>query len=129
VSACSTVEKYEMYPALNYAFPFLFTSDREIVKNIKGELYKVDNELLKELDIFEGVDSGFYKRKKIYVNANNSKVRVHCYIANAIDAVIANIEFTPSPLEEWTKKYENCNTELENYFDMIENSFSDTQTK
>jgi len=129
LSTCSTIEKYEMYPTLDYAFPFLFVSDREIAKNVKGELYKVDDELLKKLDIFEGIDYDFYTRKKIYVNVNNSKVRAFCYITNAIDTVISNIELTPSPLSEWTKEYENCGIELERYSSIINNSTLDKNTK
>jgi len=122
LSTCSTLEKYEMYPTSCYSFPCLFISDREIGKNVKGELYKVNNELLKILDIFEGVNSGFYSREKISVTVHNNTLMAFCYVTNTTDDIISNIDLTPSPLQEWTIEYENCAKELELYSLILKDS-------
>jgi gamma-glutamylcyclotransferase (GGCT)/AIG2-like uncharacterized protein YtfP len=57
-----TTNKYELFAGFTY--PALIHAEGE-GSQVEGELYLVDEETMKFLDIYEGVDSGLYKCEKI----------------------------------------------------------------
>jgi gamma-glutamylaminecyclotransferase len=74
-----TSEKYCMYAESNNRFPYVI---KEISKfNIKGELYKIDETLLKNIDIFEGTPI-HYIREEITVLIKEKEYKAFIYFKN-----------------------------------------------
>ncbi len=63
LNSCKTEELMSLYRYKNYDFPYLSRAPKEC---IYGELYEVDNDLLKALDKFEDCPN-FYVREKIKI--------------------------------------------------------------
>jgi gamma-glutamylcyclotransferase (GGCT)/AIG2-like uncharacterized protein YtfP len=78
------------------AFPYLIKRDHNNGKIIKGEVYEVDEDTLKKLDILEGVPT-HYKKETIYVsykNGNSSEnVTVYVKATPINEKYLSNIEF------------------------------------
>ena len=53
------------------AFPGMVPSN----KAVKGEVFLVDDDVMAALDLLEGVEHGFYRRSRIYINCPVSKER------------------------------------------------------
>ena len=81
-----TLDKFEMYDC---GFPYIIPSEKG--SQIVGEVYLVDQETLKELDYYEGVETGLYKRAKFKIILNEGKT------------ITAWLYFRNSPLEKSTK--------------------------
>jgi gamma-glutamylaminecyclotransferase len=102
IGNCKTKEKYFMvgklsseldsledgrqfsYPPRTFLYPYIFTEDlRKDCKlsNIMGELYEVDDKLIKILDIFEG-HPFIFERKQIMVLYNNQSLESSVYLLN-----------------------------------------------
>jgi len=62
-----TVEKYAMY--VSGMIPFVVKNEK--ISTIKGELYRVNKEILKKVDLLEGHPFG-YKREKVKVRLRES---------------------------------------------------------
>lgn len=71
-----TKEKYPMYIDTFGTYPYLL--DKNDGYNIKGELYIVDEHVLKSLDWLEGCPD-YYKRKEITVLNGDSEITAYCY--------------------------------------------------
>ena len=67
-----TCEKYQMYPSLNYSFPYLIKSEKNYY--IKGEVYKLNSKYdLNALDEIEGYPS-LFTREKIKIKILNGDI-------------------------------------------------------
>ncbi|MFA7083192.1 MAG: gamma-glutamylcyclotransferase family protein [Arcobacteraceae bacterium] len=113
IDNATTLDTFLMYPNINYFFPFLFKaiSHEDIKKSIsvKGELYKINNELLSELDILEGVSAGFYNRETIEVRTlDNIVQKAYVYIANNSLLDSNEVDILKKPLEVWSREDEAC---------------------
>jgi gamma-glutamylaminecyclotransferase len=51
-------------------------------KHIKGEIWEVDEKVLKRLDVLEGVEHGFYKRARIKLINNDKPVWGYLYLGD-----------------------------------------------
>jgi gamma-glutamylaminecyclotransferase len=120
---CVTCDEFEMYPCRDYTFPYLFKTNRDVSKNIKGELYEVDSNFLDvELDNFEGVFAGLFQRETISINLrNNEKLRVQAYIVATSDRILGDIDMTPTPLNEWSKENNQAGLLVDYYKKGLEN--------
>ncbi|KAK6642634.1 hypothetical protein RUM43_004136 [Polyplax serrata] len=85
VSQGKTVEKYPLVIASKYNIPFLLYNPG-VGKNVKGEIYEVDDHVLSQLDILENHPS-FYVRETESVQIipqkeenNDSKEELKCWI-------------------------------------------------
>lgn len=115
-----TQRKYELYPSIDYFFPYLFSEiDYDKSCHIKGELYEVDEVFLaKTLDVLEGVDQGLYSRETCYVSSSSgSKLKAEIYIANESLYDTDMIDFLPKSLSEWTIENEHCGITTEQYIE------------
>ena len=72
----TTQEKFVLYPHESYRFPCVYLD--EAYDNIKGELYEIDVDTFKEIDVYEGYPN-FYNRKIINV-VNDLGKSVEAYI-------------------------------------------------
>ena len=74
--------------------------------NIKGELYKIDHECMENLDEYEGVTKGHYKRMEISVQINNGNViKAHVYCKHKFNDNELNREYIDEYTMECHKKY------------------------
>lgn len=71
-----TKEKYPMYIDTFGTYPYLL--DKNDGYNIKGELYIVDEHVLKSLDWLEGCPD-YYIRKEITVLTKAGEIKAYCY--------------------------------------------------
>ncbi len=120
IDSCKTDGEYEMYPCMNYLYPYLYDTNREIGMRIEGELYEVEENILKgELDIFEGTNDGLYERKTIKVILpNGEKINAEAYITMPTNANIADTEME-HPLREWEQKHNKCGIICYNYIEKL----------
>ena len=61
-------------------FPIMFKRKNNVVH---GELYAVDEDTLKQLDILED-EGGLYNRKKVKVNTGTETIPAYSYIGNRL---------------------------------------------
>lgn len=105
IGEVTTVAGYEMYPSSDYYFPYMFkTIDNGL--NIKGELYLVDNDFIKNtIDKIENVDGGQYVRRNIEVILpSGQKIWSFAYIATSnITEKHCDKGYM---INEWTKEME-----------------------
>jgi gamma-glutamylcyclotransferase (GGCT)/AIG2-like uncharacterized protein YtfP len=98
-----TVEKFILFPAEHYLFPFVSKKSKDF--NILGEIYKINKNILHVLDKLEGVPSS-YNREEVDIMLNNSKkIRAYMYFKNELDNPVLSDEFFPS--DEWKKEDED----------------------
>lgn len=75
-----TIPKYQMYPCLDYKYPFLIKSEPN--NNIIGEVYEIDKITLIKLNILEGYPK-LYLREEIEVELENKEIiKTFIYIKN-----------------------------------------------
>ena len=78
-----TLEKFYMYSYKSYPFPYILRKKLEKCTSepiqIQGEVYKINESILKRLDVLEG-HPDFYKRQEIEVESNTEKLIVESYI-------------------------------------------------
>lgn len=81
ISTATTIEKYQIYPVIGNAYPFLIKSEKQ--NFIKGEVFEViEQETLDSLDVLEGYPD-LYLKENIFVNLENGmKVEVLTYFKN-----------------------------------------------
>lgn len=73
-----TVEKYPLADNGRGTFPYLF-EDVGVGNNVELEVYSVDGELFKSMDIHEGVHIGAYYRGVIDVFLKGLTIECQCY--------------------------------------------------
>jgi len=79
LSKGTTVEKYPLVIATKYNIPFLIDAPT-IGHNVEGEVYEVDNEMLKNLDILEDHPIFYTRRKEpIIMEKGNSEALCWTY--------------------------------------------------
>ena len=72
ISTAITVEKYQMYPSIGNAYPFLIKSEKKY--QIKGEVFKTNSQkILDSLDELEGYPD-LYLKEFIKVELENKKI-------------------------------------------------------
>ena len=81
-----TQDKFEMYDC---GFPYIIPSENGF--QIVGEVYLVDQETFKEIDYYEGVENGLYKKAKFKIILDNN------------ETITAWLYFRSSPLEKSIK--------------------------
>lgn len=74
-----TLEKYLL---IEQYLPYLIKSNNEKSTYITGEVYLVNNDILRELDILES-HPDFYQREEIIVKINNIDYKCWCYFLNS----------------------------------------------
>lgn len=113
-----TLEKFYMYSYRSYSYPYII---REKLENsifdpvqIKGEVYKIDETILKRLDILEG-NPDFYKRQSIYVESlsdskNRPNVEIYVIenkeIIEEVNNLIESSLFIEIPHGDWRRAIE-----------------------
>ena len=98
-----------MYPDQSYIFPYVLKDENNF--NIIGELYKIKESLMDEIDIFEGVPT-FYFRDTIKVNCNSQIYKAYIYFRNSNNPNSYDEEL---PINEWIKEFEVCGDKLEEF--------------
>jgi gamma-glutamylaminecyclotransferase len=73
-----TCEKYSLYKTNLDPYPFLLEENNNETTNITGEIYKIDENILKILDRLEGYPN-FYDRKIIEVISENTSYSAIAY--------------------------------------------------
>ena len=98
ISTAITVEKYQMYPCIGNAYPFLIKSEKKY--QIKGEVFKTNSkELLKNLDYLEGYPD-LYLKEFIKVSLEDGKVvDALVYFKNEENNLDA-VDYS-NPMNEW----------------------------
>lgn len=100
IDTAKTIEKYQMYPCSNYAFPFVIKSEKN--HQIVGEVYKLNSK--KDLDLLDELEGypSLYIRETIKVELSNKKnIEAIIYLKNE-DEYKDFIELN-KPILEWTK--------------------------
>lgn len=105
ISRAITCEKYQMYPAINYLFPFLIESERNSF--IKGEVYLIDEKKEEDLDYLENYPIMYIKKYiKVRTLPNNEELECLIYIKNE-EFSDENMDKT-KPITEWTDEISGC---------------------
>lgn len=97
-----TLEKYQMYPSINYAFPFLLKSEKNHM--VTGELYRTScKETLKMLDILEGCPDLYVQSEcNVKLKDGSKIIKALIYIKNENTNFNS---FDPArPIIDWTKQ-------------------------
>lgn len=114
ISTASTLEKYQMYPSLNFEFPFLIKSEK--FDFIKGEVFEVNSkEVLELLDNLEGYPDLYLKEFIDIKLESGNTIKALTYFKNEETNKDA-AEFT-FPINEWTKDI--ASSELDDEFDLL----------
>jgi len=95
-----TIKKYTMYPSESYKFPYVVEDESRF--HIKGELYSLEDELLKILDIFEGHPI-YYEHKFTEVKINDTIFQAQIYFR--ADSNPKNYD-KETPTDEWKLEHE-----------------------
>lgn len=77
IGNAKSVKKYIMHPYRNSDFPCLFNESGKY--NIEGELYKVSDEKMVQLDYFEGVPNLFDKEKIDVIDEFKNIIKANVY--------------------------------------------------
>ena len=77
---CYTLEKYIIL--IDGSIPYLSTSKN--IYNIKGELYDISNDTLKEIDELED-EGNWYKRKELKIVLNEKIITCYAYFNDQTD--------------------------------------------
>ena len=112
ISNASTLEKYQMYPSLNFAFPFLIKNEK--FDFIKGEVFEVTSkEVLILLDNLEGYPD-LYTKDFIDIKLESKDIiKALTYFKNEeTNKDVLELSF---PINEWTK--ELSSSELDDDFE------------
>jgi len=104
-----TVDDYAMYPSDMYMFPYVYENEKK--NKINGELYKLINVNIEEIDIFEGSPVVYY-RKNIKVICNNKIYEAFIYFRSGLN--LTGID-TTLELKEWIKEIENVGIKYEEF--------------
>ena len=80
---CYTLEKYIIL--IDGSIPYLSTSKN--IYNIKGELYDISNDTLKEIDELED-EGNWYKRKELKIVLNEKIITCYAYFNDQTDQTI-----------------------------------------
>ncbi len=78
VGECVTTRRYPLVVEPRTKVPFLLFADDD-AHYVKGVLYRATEAALHRLDIFEGVENGFYERRSLEVNYAGSTVTAFAY--------------------------------------------------
>jgi gamma-glutamylcyclotransferase (GGCT)/AIG2-like uncharacterized protein YtfP len=99
-----TKEKYNMYPAPSFQYPYGIEDEKKWQLN--GELYElITPNIINEIDKFEGVPEHYYK-KEIDVICDNKEYKAYIYFRSPNNPVkIMDLDL---PLNEWIKEYDNA---------------------
>lgn len=100
IDEAKTIEKYQMYPCVNYAFPFVIKSEKN--HQIFGEVYALESlDDLILLDELEGYPT-LYLREIVKIKLSNGEIiEAIMYLKNEEN----HEEFIKKdePILEWTK--------------------------
>lgn len=98
ISTAITVEKYQMYPSIGNAYPFLIKSEKKY--QIKGEVFKTNSQqILDSLDELEGYPD-LYLKEFIKVELENKKIiEALVYFKNEKNNLYA-VDYS-KPIIEW----------------------------
>lgn len=100
ISSAITLDKYQMYPSLNFAFPFLIKNEK--FDFIKGEVFEITSqETLNKLDILEGYPDLYLKEYIDIKLESGDIIKTLTYFKNE-EKNKDFIEMT-FPINEWTK--------------------------
>ena len=80
---CYTLEKYIIL--IDGSIPYLSTSKN--IYNIKGELYDISNDTLKQIDELED-EGNWYKRKELKIVLNEKIITCYAYFNDQTDQTI-----------------------------------------
>lgn len=94
-----TVERYPMFEVEKEEYPYLLDIFHYGAENIVGEVYEVDEKLLKRIDYFEGVPE-YYFRKTIQIKLEGLVVDAEVYFFKEIRIP------EKTPLKVWEKNNE-----------------------
>lgn len=96
------------YQLTNCGFPYMIdTDDKENTLPVIGEVFvSEDEEVLRRMDILEGVGTGFYRREKIpCVGGDGKTIEVFAYIADndhAKNYPLCPVEGDDNKYYEWS---------------------------
>lgn len=114
ISNATTLEKYQMYPSLNFAFPFLIKSEK--YDFIKGEIFEVNSkEVLNLLDNLEGYPDLYLKEFIDIKLESGNIIKALTYFKN--EKTNKNAAELTFPIHEWTKDI--ASSELDDKFDFL----------
>jgi len=83
ICECKTVEDYSLI--LKGQIPFLNSLNK--LYKISGELYDVSDEDLKDIDILEGNESFYFRRKMNVIGDDNKEYEVYAYFNSIQDGI------------------------------------------
>lgn len=116
-----TKNKYNMYPSPAYNFPYGIEDDEKW--QLHGELYKLTTpDLIKEIDVFEGVDK-YYYRTTTTVFVGTKKYSTFIYFrskSNPVDILDYDL-----PMNYWTKEFEKTGMKLDEYNEQLKIAIKD----
>lgn len=106
VDEAMTCEKFQMYPSVNYAFPFVIKSEKN--NQIFGEVYKLTSS--KDLDLLDELEGypDLYIREEIEIMLSiGRKINAIMYFKNEINYK-EHIKLD-EPILEWAEDVFNVN--------------------
>ena len=108
-----TVEKYNMYPAESFNYPYGIENDKRW--QLHGDLFELTSTNISEIDIFEGAPD-YYYRKEIEVICNNATHSAFVYFRNSQNPTGMDADIS---LDEWTKEFEFVGIKNEEYLQAL----------
>ena len=100
-------------PAAHWLFPYLFLDEKSTLRP-KGELYRIGGLILDILDVFEGAETGKYRRRTLpVVDADGRVLSAEVYVA--IPELETEFFDEGFPLSTWKRDEEALGERMEEY--------------
>lgn len=121
IGEAATLKRYGMHPSYSFRFPYAIETKEEFA--ISGELYEIQEALLEELDVFEGVPKHYY-RQSIEVVCDGEIYTAYMYFRS---------KDNPSPCAQniaihvWTKAFEKAGDLLEQFHEQVQTASAENQ--
>jgi len=110
-----TKEKYNMFPAPSYNYPYLIENDKNF--QINGELFEIITpNLISIIDEFEGAPYYYYRKEITVINSENEEINAYVYFKSNTN--YDKME-TDLPIDTWTKDFELAGKKLDEFFNQI----------
>lgn len=113
IGSAVTVDKYNMYPAVSFNYPYGVENEKQWCLN--GALFELISTDIKEIDIFEGCPN-YYYRKEIEVLCNDKIYQSFIYFRTSTNPTGMDADI---PIDTWTKEFENVGKKNEEFLDAL----------
>ena len=110
-----TKNKYNMYPAPSYNYPYAIESEKKFQLN--GELFElITPNIINIIDEFEGVPYYYYRKEIDVITNENTIIKAFVYFKSDTNPNGMEIDL---PISTWTKELELAGEKLDAFLNQV----------